>query len=48
MEDELWPTLYRLVIEEHNRHGHQKSLQYDDAVILVVAMWAVLHDRPMR
>lgn len=47
MEDELWPTLYRLVIEEHNRRGRQKSVQFNDAVILLVAMWAVLHDRPI-
>ena len=40
--------LYRLVIEEHNRRGaHQPSVQYSDAVILLVAMWAVLHDRPI-
>ena len=51
MEDELWPTLYRLVVEEYNRRhgggGHQRSVQYNDAIILLVAMWAVLHDRPI-
>ena len=47
MEDELWRTLYRIVIEEHSRRGHQKRVVFSDAVILLVAMWSVLHDRPM-
>lgn len=48
MEDELWPALYRLFLEEHNRRypRGQKRVRYSDAVILAVAAWAVLHDRP--
>lgn len=45
MEDELWPTLYRIVLEEHSRRGRRKGVVFNDAVILLVAMWAVLHER---
>jgi hypothetical protein len=47
MEDELFEALYHLVREEAKRRPRQKRVQYSDAVILMVALWAVLHDRPM-
>jgi hypothetical protein len=46
MEGELWELLYRIIVEEHNRKGRKKRVQYSDAVILLVYFWSVLHDRP--
>jgi hypothetical protein len=47
MEDELWKRLYPLVQEEHNRRPRRKRVQFSDAIILLVALWAILHDRPI-
>jgi hypothetical protein len=47
MEDELWHALYPLVVEEHSRRPRHKRVRSNDAVILLVALWAVLHDRPI-
>lgn len=47
MEDELFQILYRLIQEEGNRRVRQKYVQIIDAIILAVAFWAILHDRPM-
>jgi hypothetical protein len=47
MEDELWDALYPVVIEEDRRRPRRRRVQFNDAVILLVAMWAVLHDRPI-
>jgi len=47
MEDELWQALYPLVLEEHSRRPRGKRVRFNDAVILLVALWAVLHDRPI-
>src|SRR5687768_2376770 len=47
MEDELFAVLYRVVWEEAKRRPRAKGVQYADAVILLVALWAVLHDRRM-
>jgi len=47
MEDELFDRLYPLIIQEHNRRARRKRVQYSDAIVLLVAMWAVLHDRPI-
>lgn len=46
MERELWPHLYhsiRLV----GGGFHQRSVQYQPWVIVMVLVWAVLHDRPI-
>jgi hypothetical protein len=48
MEDELFGLLYRLIVEEAKRRPRPKGVQFSDAVILAVAVWAVLHDRPTR
>ncbi len=47
MEDELFATLYRLIREEATKRPRRKRVRYGDAVILLVAFWAVLHDRPI-
>jgi hypothetical protein len=48
MEDELFALLYRLLVEEGNRRPRPKGVQFNDALILAVAAWAVLHDRPTK
>ena len=47
MEDELWQALYPLVLEEHSRRPRRKRVRFNDGVILLLALWAVLHDRPI-
>ena len=47
MEGELWAALYPLVTAEDKRRRRRKGVVYTDAVILSVALWAVLHDRPV-
>jgi hypothetical protein len=47
MEGELWAALYPLVIEEDKRRRRRPRVRYSDAIILLVALWAVLHDRPI-
>jgi Transposase DDE domain len=48
MEGELWAALYPLVLAEDRRRGRRRPhVQYSDAIILLVALWAVLHDRPI-
>ena len=47
MEDELWNGLYPLILEEHSRRPRRKRVRFSDAVILSVALWAILHDRPI-
>jgi len=47
MEDELWDALYPLVQQEHSRRPRRKGVQFSDAIILLVALWAILHDRPI-
>jgi len=45
MEHRLWPRLYDLVValgKTHRRGGNG----YSDAAVVVVFLWAVLHDRP--
>jgi hypothetical protein len=46
MERELWPHLYQS-IHSVGRGFHQKSVQYQPWVIVMVLIWAALHDRPM-
>ena len=47
MEDELWAVLYSLVRGEDKRRRRRPNVVYGDAVILLVALWAILHDRPV-
>jgi Transposase DDE domain len=47
MEDELWGALYPVVVEEDRRRARLARVRYNDAIILLVALWAVLHDRPI-
>ena len=47
MEDELFDALYRLIREEGNRRPRQKHVWFTDGAILLVAFWAILHDRPI-
>jgi hypothetical protein len=47
MEGELWAALYPLVRAEDKRRGRRKRVVYGDAIILSVALWAILHDRPI-
>jgi hypothetical protein len=47
MEDELWNGLYPLIQQEHNRRPRRKRVRFNDAIILLVALWAILHDRPI-
>jgi hypothetical protein len=50
MEGQLWAALYPLVEQEDRRRRRVRRggrLQFSDADILLVALWAVLHDRPV-
>jgi len=47
MECELWNRLYVLV-RETAKDFHRSDVQYSDAIIVEVFLWAVLHDRPVR
>jgi hypothetical protein len=47
MEDELWQQAYRVVREEGNRQTHVTRVAYADRVIVLVLLWAALHDRPV-
>jgi hypothetical protein len=46
MEDELFGPMYALIQEEARRRPRPKRVQFSDGLILAVAFWAVLHDRP--
>ena len=46
MEDELFALAYRLLEQESNHQTRRPRLQFSDEVILLVYLWAVLHDRP--
>lgn len=46
MEGELWKQLYQLVMTVAKDWPQRKHVQYTDAWILLVYLWAVLHDRP--
>jgi hypothetical protein len=48
MEGELFGLLYVIVQEEAKLQSRPKSVQYSDAMIILVFFWAVLHDRPIR
>jgi len=47
MEGELWSVLYQNVQEEAALKPRQRQVQYSDAWLLLVLLWAVLHDRPI-
>ena len=47
MEGELGAALYPLVQAEDKRRRRRKGVVYGDAIILSVALWAILHDRPI-
>jgi hypothetical protein len=47
MEDELWRSLYQRVIQESKGRFRRRGLRISDACILLVFLWAVLHDRPV-
>jgi hypothetical protein len=46
MERELWPLLYRL-LREVATDVRQKYVQIQPWVLVAVALWAALHDRPL-
>jgi DDE family transposase len=47
MERELWPRLYHLV-EEVGAAVRQKGVTYQPALIVLILLWAALHDRPVE
>ena len=47
MECELWDRLYALVLETA-KECRRPRVQFSDAIIVLVFMWAVWHDRPMK
>lgn len=47
MEGELWPALYRLACQEAARKPRRCRVVYSDLIILLVLLWAALHDRPV-
>jgi Transposase DDE domain len=46
MERELWPPLYRLLVEIA-RDFRQKYVQHQPWALVAVMLWAALHDRPV-
>jgi hypothetical protein len=46
MDGELWELLYP-VVEQEGKNFERRFVQYRDAQILAVYLWAVLHDRPI-
>jgi hypothetical protein len=47
MEGELWKVLYAWVAAEATRRPRPRRVRYSDGVILLVVLWAALHDRPL-
>jgi hypothetical protein len=47
MEGELWPILYAWVVAEATLRPRPKRVRYGDGVIVLVVLWAALHDRPL-
>jgi Transposase DDE domain len=47
MERELWRRVYRLVISL-GRSRRRKRVRFSDRVIVLVVLWAALHDRAMN
>lgn len=46
MERELWPALYRLV-QETAKGFYQTRVRYPPEALVLVFLWAALHDRPV-
>jgi hypothetical protein len=46
MEGELWKEIYRVVRVLSKKHPSRAGCTYTDAEIVLVHLWAVLHDRP--
>lgn len=46
MEGELWTRLYQLVMDVAKRQPRKPGVIYPDAWILLIDLWAALHDRP--
>jgi len=46
MERELWKRVYQMVIDIANGSSIKRAV-FDDAQIVLVYLWAVLHDRPV-
>jgi DDE family transposase len=46
MERELWPPLYRLLLDTAKGFS-QKYVQHQPWVLVAVVLWAALHDRPV-
>jgi IS5 family transposase len=46
MERELWPLLYRTLLDTA-RDVRQKYAQYQPGAVAAVVLWAALHDRPL-
>jgi hypothetical protein len=47
MEDELLAVLYRVITHEAMHRPRRRRLQFGDWLILLVACWATLRDRPI-
>lgn len=47
MEDELWRSLYQLLLQESKHRLRRSGVWFTDLMILGVFFWAVLHDRPV-
>ena len=43
MEDQLFMAIYPVVEHEDKRRTRRKYIQFSDATILLVALWAILH-----
>jgi IS5 family transposase len=46
MERELWPLLYRTLVDAAGE-VRQKYVRYQPGVVAAVVLWAALHDRPL-
>jgi hypothetical protein len=46
MEDELWMELYRIIMDS-GKGKRRKRQRFADREIVLVYLWAVLHDRPV-
>lgn len=47
MEGELFSGLYPLIVQEASRRPSPKGVRFGDGIILLVALWAAVHDRPV-
>jgi hypothetical protein len=47
MEGELWEVLYPITTDEGSRRPAGKRVKHSDAAVVLVLLWAALHDRPV-